>query len=120
MALYLDLYHGRKDPNEDMDGWGFDGPLIGPLEHVHITYMDTFRIFFKAFKVARACGFEDIEDIWMENKGDLIKFQGNYYGDWSISDMTAAKAAEMRKENNRINAISYTKYLKLMAADNPE
>src|SRR3546814_15310909 len=29
--LYLHLYHGRKDPDESLEDWGSDGPVIGPL-----------------------------------------------------------------------------------------
>ena len=29
--MYLRLYHGRTDPNQQMDDWGFGGPIIGPL-----------------------------------------------------------------------------------------
>ncbi|GEM_PF-912660 len=38
-GLYLHLYHGRKDPDEDLEDWGSDGPVIGPLAYVHTTYM---------------------------------------------------------------------------------
>src|SRR6266540_2029269 len=37
-GLYLALFHGRKTPDEDMEDWGFDGPMIGPLSYVHTTY----------------------------------------------------------------------------------
>ena len=110
MALYLDLYHGRKTADENMEnGWGFNGPLIGPLENIHMTYLHTFRVFFKA---ANRCGFERSDDNWINLQEDMILFQGNYYGDWSMSDLTAAQATKMRKEKDRINAISYKKYLK--------
>ena len=36
--VYLEFFHGRNNPDEDMDGWGFDGPVIGPFPFVHITY----------------------------------------------------------------------------------
>jgi len=120
MAMYLDLYHGRKDPDEDMDGWGFDGPIIGPLEHMHMTYMDTFRIFFKDIPLAHKNGWEGVDDNWVIHNEGLVLFQGNYYGDWSISDLTDKDVAKRRKEDTRINAISYKKYLKLIAVDNPE
>lgn len=34
MSYYLHLFHGRKDPNQQMDDWGEDGPYIGPLHAV--------------------------------------------------------------------------------------
>jgi hypothetical protein len=36
--MYLGLFHGRDSPREAMNSWGFDGPALGPLKHVHITY----------------------------------------------------------------------------------
>ena len=120
MAIYLDLYHGRKTPEEDMGGWGFNGPVIGPLLYIHVAYMDTFRLGFKYVKDAKRCGFEGLEDVWLDTKGGLINFQGNYYGDWSVTDLTAAEVAEMRKEKGRVNAISYKKYLKALGAKDIE
>src|SRR5262249_3344497 len=43
--LYLRLYHGRNDPDQEMHDWGFPGPTFGPLScYVH-TYCCTFRIY---------------------------------------------------------------------------
>lgn len=36
--IYLRLFHGRRDLNQEMDNWGPDGPIIGPCMYVHITY----------------------------------------------------------------------------------
>lgn len=45
-GLYLGLFHGRKAPNEELDDWGFGGPVIGPLEYVHTTYSNEVKIKF--------------------------------------------------------------------------
>jgi len=37
--LYVHLFHGRKTPDEKLDDWGSEGPMIGPLDYVHVTYM---------------------------------------------------------------------------------
>jgi hypothetical protein len=37
-GMYLGLFHGRKKPDQAMSGWGFDGPALGPLKHVHTIY----------------------------------------------------------------------------------
>ena len=42
--MYLRLYHGRKDPNQQMVDWGFDGPTFGPLSSYVHTYCRTFSI----------------------------------------------------------------------------
>ena len=36
--LYIRLFHGRTDPDQDMDDWGFDGPVLGPYQFAHTTY----------------------------------------------------------------------------------
>ena len=30
--MHLGLYHGRTDPDQQMDSWGFVGPTVGPLD----------------------------------------------------------------------------------------
>ena len=46
-GLYLGLFHGRHEPREEMEDWGFDGPMIGPLKWFHTTYACTLRIAFE-------------------------------------------------------------------------
>ncbi len=36
--LSVRLFHGRKHPDERLDDRGFDGPVLGPLNGVHLTY----------------------------------------------------------------------------------
>jgi hypothetical protein len=36
--LFLRLYHGRYDPEAELDGPGIEGPTIGPLRSVHGVY----------------------------------------------------------------------------------
>jgi len=38
MPAYLELFHGRKDPKEELEDWGSLGPIFGPLQFVHTTY----------------------------------------------------------------------------------
>lgn len=45
-GLYLGLFHGRKDPDDQMIEWGFNGPLIGPLCYVHTTYTNIIKLGF--------------------------------------------------------------------------
>ena len=71
--VYLQLYHGRKDPSEDMDDWGFVGPTFGPLTSVVQTYLTHFRLY----------GNDGME-LWLETRDDMIVWQGSYYGDMSI------------------------------------
>ena len=71
--LYLHLYHGRKDPAEDLDDWGSEGPTFGPYASIQITYG-------AHIKMHEADGFDDLR--WCE---DLVYYDGIYYGDLSIT-----------------------------------
>lgn len=72
--LYLHLFHGRDDPQQDMDGWGFDGPCFGPLAWFHLTYAEH----------QRGCGLDMSTEIELEIVEGMVKFEGKYYGDWSL------------------------------------
>lgn len=95
-GMYLHLFHGRTDPEEDMDDWGSDGPTIGPLAYVHTTYATDVRICFldtgtelQFFPPLPAVGnkpphaaFPGPRDINFHD--DMMLFDGIYYGDWSV------------------------------------
>jgi hypothetical protein len=44
MPVYLHLFHGRKSPDEQLDDWGEDGPVLGPLKYVHTTYARDLKV----------------------------------------------------------------------------
>jgi len=72
--MYVRLYHGRTDPAQEMDDWGFDGPIFGPLScYVH-TYCCTFRIH----------GDGDTSEVWLEKHDDMIEWDGCFYGDMEV------------------------------------
>ena len=71
--LYIRLFHGRNDPAEDMDDWGFDGPVFGPYVAIHTTYQCHV-------KMIQENG--DMDDLMVV--GDLLFYDGKYYGDWSV------------------------------------
>jgi hypothetical protein len=72
--LYLRLYHGRKDPAEEMKEWGFDGPTFGPLCSVVQTYFATIRL----------CRNGVDDDLWLDIRQDMIVWDGSYYGHFAI------------------------------------
>jgi len=72
--MYLRLYHGRADPEQQMDDWGFAGPTFGPLSSYVHTYCCTFRIHGE-------CG---ITEIWLEKHDDMIQWSGCFYGDMEV------------------------------------
>lgn len=73
MKIYVDLFHGRIDPAQNMEDWGFSGPILGPFVSVSFTYLHHIR-----------CNDEHGEAITLELKEDMIMFDGKYYGDFCI------------------------------------
>lgn len=72
--VYIHLFHGRKDPKQDMDGWGTDGPTFGPVNFVHTTYGSDIKL-----------GIPDEDDsVELKVIGDVVYYDGVYYGDWSV------------------------------------
>jgi hypothetical protein len=81
--MYMRLYHGRTDPDEQMDDWGFVGPTFGPLAcYVH-TYCSTFRIHAE-------CSFDEL---WLDKFDGMIRWNGCFYGDMEIFIAKAADKA---------------------------
>ena len=76
MTVYLKLLHGRNDPNEQLEDWGFDGPVLGPFEAVHFTYATHVRCFPEG---------TDGEAIELCYHDDLLVHDGKYYGDFEIA-----------------------------------
>jgi hypothetical protein len=72
MSVYLQLYHGRQDPKEQLDDWGFEGPILGPFPFVHMTYMTTISV-----------GDGPSDELEIDKEG-LISYQGCLYGDFSV------------------------------------
>lgn len=78
-GMYFMLMHGRDHYNDQLHDWGFDGPFIGPLKAVHITYNCTINFVFP-------------ENLWEGDNSTgpmnvpvfsgCFLFGGKYYGDW--------------------------------------
>jgi hypothetical protein len=72
--LYLHLFHGRTDPEEDMDSTGENGPFIGPFQYFHWTYGTRMVL-----------GTDDTHDAELPIEGDLIgPIDGVFYGDYEV------------------------------------
>lgn len=97
-AVYLHLFHGRDDPDQEMDDWGFRGPSLGPFRYVQTTYMCEIKFAMEreAFKEAfpdedASHGDYDIaSDVcWIDGgfsiRSDMVEYQGKFYGDWSVT-----------------------------------
>jgi hypothetical protein len=69
--MYLELFHGRETPDQQLDDWGKPGPVIGPLEYVHITYGSDIKF-----------GFNDKtkSDGWLIVVDGLVYYDRLFYG----------------------------------------
>jgi hypothetical protein len=72
--MYLQLFHGRKTVDEQLEDWGTTGPLFGPLEFVHMTYSTDIKFAFTD---------RSKRDRWLTSVDGLIYYDGYYYGDSS-------------------------------------
>lgn len=81
--LYLHLFHGRNHGDE-LDGWGFNGPCFGPLEHVTTTYATHVKLGFKNEADAVKFGLDpSFPDLTVN--GDCLVYDGHLFGDWTVS-----------------------------------
>lgn len=75
MSVFLQLFHGRKDPAEDMEDWGRTGPTLGPFDYVHVTYLSCVKF---------GCDKSNMEANF-GMFGDLLYYDGWYYGDFTVT-----------------------------------
>lgn len=68
------LFHGRDTPHQTMHDWGFDGPTLGPLESVQLTYG------------ALVLYTVEHERLALPRVDDLIFYDGKLYGDAVVCD----------------------------------
>lgn len=114
-GLYLGLFHGRHQKNEQMNSWGFDGPAIGPLKWCHTTYAADIKIEFeRAADAVEYFGIED-EQFEMTIEGDMLVFGGMYYGDWTVYYVgpgDCARPGDSFRETKRANTMyAHRKFL---------
>ena len=83
--MYLHLYHGRKDPDEQMDDWGKDGGQF-KIECLISTYCSHVRVKTE----------ETNKPVDLQFGGDCLFYDGVYYGDWAIYDK-AIEDIEIKK-----------------------
>ena len=100
-GLYLGLFNGRDNIDDELDDWGFNGPMIGPITACHTTYNSNVRVAFNSpalithffpeeydTPLMQACMENNWEGFihwaFLSVKEDCIEYQGKYYGDWSV------------------------------------
>lgn len=73
-GVYMRLLHGRNEPRERLKDWGFDGPVLGPFDAIHVTYRRHIR-----------CIRDDtVMDMELDFHDDLLVYDAKYYGDFEI------------------------------------
>lgn len=70
--VYLELFHGRKTPTEQLDDWGELGPVFGPFPFVHTTYACEIKL------------GEQAHVLPILLPEGMTYYDGMYYGDWSV------------------------------------
>jgi hypothetical protein len=69
MPLYIQMYHGRSKPNQEMDAWGPNGPMFGPFDHIQTSHGEGIQL--------GTIG-------WLTIKDDLIQYDRRFYSDWVV------------------------------------
>jgi hypothetical protein len=77
--MYLKLVHGRSHPDQEMNDWGEDGPVFGPLAVCHTTYGSDVKL---EYMCASSGEPEQVLELTVR---DGLMYYGNmWYGDWSV------------------------------------
>ena len=71
--VYLELTHGRRTLEEDMDGFGEEGPVFGPYKFSHETYGTSVVMVTPS----------DEEHCFTVEDG-LVFYNEWFYGDWFV------------------------------------
>lgn len=72
--LFIRFYHGRNTPDETMNEWGFEGPIVGPC-----CLMWTYG----NMRIGTPSLDEDDGVVDIEPRFDnLIEIDGKFYGDF--------------------------------------
>lgn len=84
---YLRLFHGRKDPAQDLNDWGEDGPYVGPFSAVTWTY-GNLKLHTK----------DDFRELHRKQDGDMIRHNDMWYGDFELSWIDGLEEANEMKD----------------------
>jgi hypothetical protein len=75
MNIYIALFHGRDKEDEDLDDWGYDGPIVGPVS-ITGTY--------GTIKLHGPNTTETFIELATNQAGDLYKAGNKFYGDFEL------------------------------------
>jgi hypothetical protein len=89
-GIYIGLFHGRSTEDEELEDWGFNGPVIGPLKFWQTTYQHDIRgefdEKFKEFinKTYKQLGLCTDKAVSLEFRNNLVFIGEEFYGDYSV------------------------------------
>lgn len=72
MPVYVQLFHGRSNPDQDLQDWGEQGPVF-LVDWFHVTYLHHIRM-----------GDATDDNMELNLVEDMLYYDGMYYGDWSV------------------------------------
>ena len=86
------LLHGRTDPDQQMNDWGFTGPVLHHVKYAYSVYGNLtigFRSKAEAQKAHKRTGWPYFDNAVLEIRqhDDLIMTtipDNRYYGDWEL------------------------------------
>ncbi len=91
--IYFQLFHGRTDPNQSLDDWGEQGPVFGPFDWYHVTYLHHIR--------AGTNDGKKLAEIFYVGDSDLVYYNGMYYGDLSVFGEEIFQASKELKDRHQ-------------------
>ena len=89
-GVYIELFHGRPDPLQDLDDWGELGPVFGPLRFVHTTY---------AWDIKLGSDVDTLQELNVLS--DMVYYGGMWYGDWSVFPASTFRAEPALKARHQ-------------------
>lgn len=75
MGIYIELFHGRKSRGQRLDDWGDPGPVFGPFDFIHTTYVHDIKM-----------GNGGNREAELHVDDDMVFYGGVWYGYWSVFD----------------------------------
>lgn len=70
--LYIALFHGRNAPDDELDDWGLEGPVIGPIR-ISWTYGNV-----------KVVSPDETDFEHLPERDDLVVYDGKFYGDFEV------------------------------------
>lgn len=127
--MELELTHGREDPNQDMEDWGFDGPVLAQVHSIQQEYKSTTTVRFVTTEAAdqaqRITGWPTWDEAVLEMlyHEDMIVTNEpgqppRYYGDLRLFHQKphaeiSAVASHMRRAERALREAMHSLHRKL-------